>query len=114
MNDIDLANNVHKNVVDFQDRLLWMIIGLSALGAAGRNLLSKEPFEIKKFLGELILSIIGAVIVWSFGLMQGMTVPQMIFFGGLSAWGGIRTIEWGLKFINTMQSGTSFKGVHGD
>jgi hypothetical protein len=29
--------------------------------------------------------------------MQGMSVIQMMFFGALSALGGVRLVEWGIK-----------------
>ncbi|WP_026610700.1 hypothetical protein [Methylocaldum szegediense] len=89
---------------DFRDKVLWTIIGLFMLSAAARNLLSSEPFDPRRFLGEILLSIVGAVIMWSFGLMQGMSTAQIFFIGGLAALGGVRAIEWGLKIMNTVRS----------
>jgi hypothetical protein len=87
------------------DPTLAQIALMFIIGVAGRALIANEPFDVKKFFGEVLLSLLGAEIIWSFGLMQGMTTHQMIFFGGLSAWGGLRSIQWVLKAANTIKNG---------
>lgn len=82
---------------DWKDYTLWSIVGLFILGALARVLVSSEPFCWRRFLGEIILAAIGAVIFYSFGLMQGMNTIQIMFFGALSALGGVRLVEWGIK-----------------
>ena len=100
--------------VSLSDRILWMTIGLFVLGTIGRNLLSQEPFQLKRFLGELVMSVLGGFIIWSFGLMKGMTPSQMVFFGGFAAWGGIRAMEWCMKIFYTMIAREAKIRLNGD
>ena len=86
------------------DRTLWSIMALFALGALGRILVSSEPFDLRRFAGELILSVIAAVILFSFNVMQGMTTVQIVFFGALGSLGGVRMIEWVIKIARKMKS----------
>jgi hypothetical protein len=99
-----------NNALDFGDKVLWTVMGLFMLSAAARNLLSPEPFDPRRFLGEILLSVVGAVIMWSFGLMQGMSTAQIFFIGGLAALGGVRAIEWGLKIMNSVKTGNITSG----
>lgn len=82
---------------DWKDWTLWSIIGLFILGTLARVLVSNEPFCWRRFLGEIILALIGAILFYSFGLMQGMSTIQIMFFGALSALGGVRLVEWAIK-----------------
>jgi len=72
------------------------------LGSVARSFISHEPFCLRRFVGEMLLSIIGAIVLWSFGLLQGMTELQIIFLGGLASLGGVRMIEWIMKIAKTV------------
>jgi hypothetical protein len=82
---------------DWKDYTFWSVAIMFVLGVLAKALVSNEPFCFRRFAGELILAMIGAVLFYSFGLMQGMSVIQMMFFGALSALGGVRLVEWGIK-----------------
>ncbi len=89
------------------DRTFWSITIMFLLGSMARTFVSNEPFDWKKFSGEMLFSLIGAVIMYSMGLMQGMTEVQIIFFGALSSLGGVRSMEWMIKIgrnIKKMES----------
>lgn len=86
------------------DRLLWSVVGLFILGSMARTFVSNEPFDVKKFLGEVIFSAISAVIMYSMGLMQGMSEAQIVCFGALASLGGVRSVEWALKAANQFKS----------
>lgn len=93
----------------WESKLMWTFMGLFVLGSVARTLISDEPFNIRRFSGELIFSIIGAIAMYSMGIMQGMTEIQMVGFGALSSLGGVRAIEWSLKIMKSIQNsgGTS-------
>ena len=88
----------------WSDPLLWSVIAMFILGTIGRILVSDEPFDPRKFFGELILAAIGAIILYSFNLMQGMTPIQIVFFGALGSLGGVRLIEWIIKIAKKVKS----------
>jgi hypothetical protein len=70
------------------------------VGFLGRSLVSKSPFCWRRVLGELLLACLLATVMWSFGMMQGMSEYQMIFIGGMASLGGVRSIQWIIKAFN--------------
>lgn len=84
-------------------KMLWSVVIMFVMGALARTLVSSEPFDCKKFAGEMIISAIGAVMMYSLGLMQGMNDIQIVGFGALASMGGLRGVEWILKLINKIK-----------
>lgn len=95
MPEREAARQAAEFILSYRE-LLW-ILTLFILGAIAHTLISKEPFDLKRFTGELILASVAAVAMWAFGLMQGMSPIQMIFFGAMGGLGGVRLVEWGIK-----------------
>ena len=85
--------------VTLTDRILWMVIGLFMIGTLARTLISKDPFDVKHFAGEMLLSAIGGVALYFGGLLRGMTPVELIFMGALAGMGGVRMIEWTFKIV---------------
>lgn len=85
------------------DKTMWSVIILFMLGSMARSLISDEPFCLRKFLGEMIFSTIGGIILYSFGLLQHMSIPELICFGGLGSLGGIRMLEWMFKIAKQVK-----------
>lgn len=88
---------------NLDDSTMWSIVGLFLMGVLARTLISNEEFCARKFFGELLLASIGAVVMYSFGMMQNMTAVQIIFFGSLASLGGVRMIEWFIKIIERLK-----------
>lgn len=89
------------------DPEMWMIIGLFLTGYVARTLVSREPFDKRRFFGEAILTVIGAVGFYAAGLLQGMNPLQMIMFGCLGSLGGLRAIEWTIKAVIAIKKASS-------
>ena len=94
------------SVFKWNDGLMWSVVVLFMLGSLARMLVSNEPFCWRRFWGEMILSFIGAVLMYSFGLLQGMSPIQIVFFGSLGSLGGIRLIEWVIKIARRVREVT--------
>lgn len=92
---------------NWYDPVLWSVIAFFVMGSLGRILVSSDPFDPRKFAGEMILAIIGAIIIYSFNLMQGMSPVQIIFLGSLASLGGVRIIEWAIKFSQQVKKSGS-------
>lgn len=92
--------------LDWGDRLLWVVVGLMILGEVARHLVSDEPFCKRKFAGELIFAALGGFLLWTFGLLQGLTAPQMLLAGGLGSLGGVRLVEWVIKIGKEVRRGS--------
>lgn len=84
-------------MVNWADRSLWVVIGIVLLGHLARNLVSDEPFRLKKFVGEMLIAGIGAVVIYLMGILQGLPEAQIILIGSLTSLGGVRALEWAAK-----------------
>ena len=87
-----------EQMMFWQNHNMWLIVLMFVSGAVGRSLLNTEPFNSRRLAGEIILSVLGAITLYSFNLMQGMSTLQIIFLGGLASMGGVRSITWAIKF----------------
>ena len=67
------------------------------VGYIARTLVSAEPFKLKKFLGELIISCMMGAAIYAFGIIQGMGFWQTLLIALLSGMGTTRYIEWMVK-----------------
>ncbi|MGZ8172571.1 MAG: hypothetical protein ACXWT0_01585 [Methylobacter sp.] len=85
------------------DKLMWSVVAMFILGSMARTFISNDPFEPRKCIGEIIFSAIGAVMMYSMGLMQGMSQVQIVCFGALAALGGVRLFEWVMKIAKTVK-----------
>jgi hypothetical protein len=97
-----------KSVVDAQpwvwgNRMLWSFVTMFVLGSMARTFVSDEPFDPKKFAGEIIFSIIGAVMMYSLGMMQNMNEVQIIGFGAFASLGGVRGFEWAMRIAKKIK-----------
>lgn len=89
--------------INWEDRLLWIVVGFVLMGHLARNLVADEPFNMKKFLGEMILSGLGAVAIYSMGLLQGLSEIEIVLVGVFASLGGIRALEWVAKIYKTVK-----------
>ena len=95
-----IENTQDVGAPNWMDPQLWYFVVVFVMALLAKHLVSAEPLDKKRLAGEAILSIIGAIAFWAAGLLQGMSVLQMIFFGSMSALGGIRSIEWLIKIAS--------------
>lgn len=85
------------------DQTLVSFIVMILMGAIARVFVSNEPLDLRKLAGEAMLAVLGAVMLYSFGLLQGLTVPQMMFLGALGGLGGVRLLEWIMKIARRVR-----------
>lgn len=102
MPDQHTAHEVAKEI-GVGNGSMWLVIFLMVMGTIGRTLVSNEPFDVKRFSGEVILSVIGAIMLYSFGLLQGMSIPQIILLGSLGSLGGLRILEWLIRLAKQIK-----------
>lgn len=103
-----MNNMANSQVWLWSDKTLWSVVAMFVLGSMARTFISNSPFEPKKFIGEIIFAAIGAIVLYSAGLMQGMSEVQIVCFGSFASLGGVRTLEWIMKI------GKAIKGMDGN
>lgn len=81
---------------------VFELAGLLWAGGVSRLLLSAKPVTIRLIIGELLLSIPGAVFINSFGVLQGMSPAWILIMGSVVSLVGIEyLIKWLRKrFVN--------------
>lgn len=79
-------------------------IFMAMVGAIARALVDEEPFDWRKFAGEMLLAFISGVLLWSLGLLQGLSFEQMIFLGALGALGGVKFVQWLVTIAKAVRS----------
>lgn len=97
------VNNAAETVA--VDSRLYAIILMLWLGVVAGRLIGDEPLNLKKLVGELLLSFLFGVGLWAFGLLQGLSGLQLIALAAFSALGGGRTIELLIRLIVQLKKG---------
>ncbi|KLV10182.1 hypothetical protein [Photobacterium ganghwense] len=99
---VEVATKTSSDPAIEAPSLLVSIVGLFVLGSIAKQLLSDEPkLNLRVLFGEMILSGIAGVAMYSLGLMREMSTHQIIFFGALGGIGGWRTVLWIIKIIKS-------------
>lgn len=96
--------NVTPPSFSWTDSVLWGVVIMFFAGELARNLISNEPFNPKKFMGEMIVAGLGGVATYSFGVFQGMSTAEIILIGSLAALGSFRMLEWAIRAAKMMRT----------
>jgi hypothetical protein len=81
------------------------IITAMFAGLIAKTLVSEEPFKIKVFIGELILSGMFGAALYAFGIIQGLGFWQTLLIALLSGMGTTRSLEWLIKLSKMTKGG---------
>lgn len=85
-------------------KLLALVLLLWA-GVVARRLIGDEPVNIRKLIGELLLSAVFGVGLWALGLLQGLTGMQLIVLGAFASLGGGHSLDMALRLIGQVRGG---------
>ena len=96
----EIAANI-GNIQELKGPLI--VAGLFVVAHLGRILATGEEFCLTKFIGEILLAVVGGIVMAAFGMMQGMSMPEMVFWGGLAGMGGVRMVEWMFKIAKRIK-----------
>lgn len=72
--------------------IITMIGGLIA-----NTLVNDEPFNVRRFVGEMILAIMFGASIYAFGIIQELGFWQTLLIALLSGMGTTRSLEWLIK-----------------
>ena len=72
--------------------------------AIGRVLLEEKKPDIRRLFGEILLAFVGAILMYSFGMMKNFSLWQIIFYGALAGLGGVRAIEQSFCIIRELSN----------
>ena len=73
------------------------MVALLWLGLIAKTLHGSEPFDIRKLAAEFITAGLIAVSMYIGGLLQGLSMTQLILLGALGALGSVRVLQWTLR-----------------
>lgn len=84
---------IHEPILrDFLAMVCAMIAGLIA-----KTLVSNDPFNKRKFIGEIILAAMFGAAIYAVGIIQGLGFWQTLLMSLLSGMGTTRSVEWLIK-----------------
>jgi len=95
-----------QQAINYTDSTFWLFMFLVVTGTVGRILISDEPFNGRRFGGELVLAMVSGVMLYSIGLLQGLDPLQMAVTGSLAGLGGVRFVEWLIKIAKKVREAT--------
>lgn len=87
---------------DLFSRTLWSLVGIFVLGAVSRVLLTDEKIDWRRGTGEILLALMGAGITYFFGLMQGLSTAEVLFYGSFASLGTLRLLQLIIKVVQTV------------
>jgi len=73
--------------------------------ALSRLLRDEDGFSWQVFASEMILALIGAIIIYNFGVWQEWPMHQVLFVGAFTSLGGVRFVEQITRLIKSIKLG---------
>lgn len=82
---------------NMQIRELMAVAVTMVAGLIARTLVNDDPFNIRRFIGEVILAVMFGAAIYAFGMIQQMDFWQTLLMALLSGMGTTRSLEWLIK-----------------
>lgn len=73
------------------------VVAALVVGFIARTLTIKERFNLKQFIGEMILSAMMGGVIYLFGFIQSLGFWETLLIALLSGIGATRSLEWVVK-----------------
>lgn len=102
MPDRQLLEIVPPGMDSQQTMTFIQVAGMFIGSALGGNLLSPEPFRWRKFTGEMIFALMGAVALWHFGLLQQLQPSAIVVLGFSASLGMFRQLTWVARLFRSL------------
>lgn len=74
-----------NTVIEYGNPDLWLVLLMLIAGAISSALLSSDPLNTRRLLGDVLRGVIVAFTLWAFGLMGQLSITQIIVLSGMSA-----------------------------
>lgn len=78
------------------------IVAALVIGYVARTLTSDEKFDLKNFLGEMILSAMMGAAIYLLGFIQEVGFAQTMVVALFSGMGATRSFEWLAKMFKSL------------
>ena len=85
--------------LDWLNRDFVSLLSVMMIALIGRTLISSEPINVRRLLGESLLMVVGAVALYASGLLTGMNGLQMLLIACTSSLGTVRGCEWIVRVV---------------
>ena len=80
--------------------LVLMLVG----AVVARALIADDVLDVRRLIGETILSVIGAVGIYYAGILQDLSMPEIIFMGACMSLGMVRGVQWLTVLLNALRA----------
>lgn len=76
---------VMNTAIEYGNPDLWLVLLMLAAGVISNALLSENPINPRRLLGDVLRGVIVAIIIWTYGVMGNVSILKVITLAGLSA-----------------------------
>ncbi|EAA0681799.1 hypothetical protein QYA95_004725 [Salmonella enterica] len=74
-----------NTAIEYGNPDLWLVLLMLAAGAVSSALLSTNPLNIRRLIGDVLRGVIVAITLWTYGALGHASILQVIVLAGLSA-----------------------------
>lgn len=74
-----------NTAIEYGNPDLWLVLLMLAAGVISHALLSADPINMRRLIGDVLRGVIVAIVLWAYGALGNMSILQVIALAGLSA-----------------------------
>lgn len=74
-----------NTAIEYGNPDLWLVLLMLAAGVISHALLSADPINMRRLIGDVLRGVIVAIILWAYGVMGNVSILKVITLAGLSA-----------------------------
>lgn len=74
-----------NTAIEYSNPDLWLVLLMLAAGVISHALLSADPINMRRLIGDVLRGVIVAIILWAYGVMGNVSILKVITLAGLSA-----------------------------
>lgn len=71
--------------IEYTNPDLWLVLLMLAAGVISHALLSADPINMRRLIGDVLRGVIVAIVLWAYGVMGNVSILKVITLAGLSA-----------------------------
>ncbi|EPM5599216.1 MAG: hypothetical protein E6051_20060 [Citrobacter freundii] len=74
-----------NTAIEYGNPDLWLVLLMLAAGAISSALLSADPINLKRLVGDVLRGVLVAIILWSYGVIGEISILKIITLAGLAS-----------------------------
>lgn len=76
---------VMNTAIEYGNPDLWLVLLMLAAGVISSALLSTDPVNVKRLVGDVLRGFLVAIILWAYGVIGEISILKIITLAGLAS-----------------------------